>query len=838
MGQTSAPVLFQRMRDTTVTGVGPDGPSVIGVYIASSVVVEGSAINAFIRRVGGRHDQEVAVAWTWTSTGGSSDLTAPLAGTTVIPANVLTVALDMATVNRAGTQGERNVRVTLSAPVNCTILDTNGFAQVAVQDRSVAVPIVGAYATSAVTATEGDTLSAKIERVSGDNTVTVDVDWLWKSDGGNADFASGAVLSGRATLNSTTSLVPLSVVTATRSGTQGDRAVTLELSAIMGGAISTDDPSADFTLKDYVTNPVVGIYAKSTADVVEGGSAVFQFKRTGGGTAAVSCNFAFTSSLGSYDFDDGEAKTGTVSLGIGVNSVDLSIKTRDRSAEAQGSRDITCTITNPTVGTIGTATATRTLVDHIPPVDSGLPKYQPAASVADKGKWHMVGRSAAQVPGCKAYYSAGRAGWAAAVAASNYVAGDIIVLWDGTYVGDPIVYKKSGTSEPDGSKHCMVRSYNHGKAKINLRIDLRGIGYTWHEGLDFIYEDTGGHTSYATYLYPIMMDTSGTWVTNCRCNGVPAFIRISSLAGPPENIKICYNEMKAVVPGAWDGSDPGGKAVGFATIVAYPITKSQYIARDSDLAWNLATLDSPNAQNGRAWFNAQDSKPEAGHTPPIGVTRTFRVHHNHVRGDYAALTYIKRSVIVEYNYFEWTSTKSVTDDLTSRHGIIEATGSYNTGAVYRGNRLKGVSSSKKVLIEMNGSGSTVNGNVCERGIGKIMLFAGTEPGETPEHDACDYAQIVENFGFSEIVMGFLWGGKSAGTENVAGRNGWPDNVRIYPGDSGWNPTVTRRVGADGRQCPRGNYEVMTDAYAPGDGVKITAITEAELTPYVGCDPMD
>ena len=166
------------------------------------------------------------------------------------------------------------------------------------------------------------------------------------------------------------------------------------------------------------------------------------------------------------------------------------------------------------------------------------------------------------------------------------------------------------------------------------------------------------------------------------------------------------------------------------------------------------------------------------------------------------MIYCKRNFVMAYNYLEWKSARG-TDDMTFRHGLIPTNPAYDTGGMFIGNRLR---DPNNVTINLNGSGIVMNGNIVEGGgVGLIMLSAGII--NTPLHDAAEHAQLIENHNFTYVEVGQHGTGDTIGNETsdpTTGRNGWPKNIRIYKGDSDWNPLDPGRPG-------------WSDRYVDGDG---------------------
>ena len=115
---------------------------VLAVHDLADSATEGDAIVFEVRRTG-IPGGTCSATWVAASDGGSADLTGTVTGTVTLDPGELARQVTVRTVYRTGTQGDREVRITLSAPGGCTIDSARGAASTTLRDRSV---VISAYA--------------------------------------------------------------------------------------------------------------------------------------------------------------------------------------------------------------------------------------------------------------------------------------------------------------------------------------------------------------------------------------------------------------------------------------------------------------------------------------------------------------------------------------------------------------------------------------------------------------------------------------------------------------------------------------------------------------------
>ena len=140
-------------------------------------------------------------------------------------------------------------------------------------------------------------------------------------------------------------------------------------------------------------------------------------------------------------------------------------------------------------------------------------------------------------------------------------------------------------------------------------------------------------------------------------------------------------------------------------------------------------------------------------------------------------------------------------------------------------------------LELHGAGATMNGcrvvNIGSRTV-TINLLAGhwKLPDHNNQHEAADFATIVDCNGFPKIIVGVISSDPNYQIEGSWGA--WPNGVRIYRGDDGWNPTLEygTKASASPSTCP--NVAVNTTGL--GGYSKVTPVTLAQVSgTNAGCD---
>lgn len=124
--QTSAPVLFQRMRPEGV--VSPSDPPLIGIFSTATQVQEGATAVLNIQRLSGARGVEVTIDYRWSSQLGDADFAANPAGTIVLPAGQTSVDVAIQTAVRSGVQNTRQIGCTLNSLDNGFIDPGHAFA--------------------------------------------------------------------------------------------------------------------------------------------------------------------------------------------------------------------------------------------------------------------------------------------------------------------------------------------------------------------------------------------------------------------------------------------------------------------------------------------------------------------------------------------------------------------------------------------------------------------------------------------------------------------------------------------------------------------------------------
>ena len=830
-------VTMQRMRaaKTTDSGATP----VIGIQTITSSILEQDTARAQIIRLSGMFGQACSVKVTWTSSGGDVDLLPPLSTVYIIPAFEPTLEVAIGTATRAGNQGTRTLQATLSEPVDCLIDPTHQTAGQFLFDRDdpLPPPVINATQLSP-SETEGALIRFAAARGGGTDSIECSFRYTFSSTGGAADF-SGAV-TGIATIPAGVTSVDLIAQTVNRSGAQGTRTITVALSEPVDCLIGT--ASATMSLVDYVPPTVlIGAY-RDQASAKEGETFGVTVKRTGSSAAAISANYAWTSSGTLANDLAGPTYTGVVTIPVGETEVRKTIASLPQSGN-QGDRTITFTLSSPTGGTLETGHIAQnmTLQDYTAPASTS-PKYLPPATLNDRSKWHCVGFTPSGAAP-KAVYGAGRAGLLAAVTATNWVPGDVIRLDDGDYNGAKITITRSGTASADGRNHLMITSRNHRRATINFQLDIQGE-YVWLSGLSLPFSDSSvwdmssGADNWTKMSQSVIVRKKGAWITNCNIPA-PTSVYYYCNNGDLSNLRLNYNDMFSTLP---------ANVPNCTLIMFYMVFKNHNAPADTEIAYNDITMSikgtgSSGDDKARTVINMQRDKPQ---NKDLAVRKDFRVHHNRFVGYFRYFIYTKRNVYVGFNVFENKSDMGTNIYVAQRHGILTPMlssdptyGQYGIGGQYEGNLFK---CNKKWSMEINGHGNTINNNKKTGTADMVVcLKAGSlppldEPNNLGEYDATDYARVIENEGFDSVIVGEIT--DNAKDHMALDRGGWPNNVQIYKGDSNWNPAITKGVDVNGARPPDGAWAVNPGGLSyPSGYVKVTPVVEADLAPMLGCDPI-
>jgi chitinase len=828
---SSAPLKLQRMRPAPV-GSGPSPAPlfpVVGVTSDNSAIVEGSVITFRIKRVAGPSYLIFAVHWAMT--GDALDMTGIIAGDVNFAAEDMEKVITVTTVLRPGAQGDRGVTLSLSAPTGGATLDpARTSASVLISDDSgapPASPIVGVDPVLS-SATEGTIVQFTARRTR-DNvgSTAFTVGWAATSDGGSADITG--TVSGTLSFAANEMSKVVNIQTVNRTGLQGDRALRLTLSSPSGATLDPTKTVGITTLKDFttpVTTPIVGV-AADTPTVFEGNTAGFTVSRNGGSlTTPFTVHWVVVSSLHPNDFDDGVVTSGDLSFASGDLTKPLSFKTRARTAELQGDRQLTVTLSAPVNADLDPARTSASMMLKDTIISPGLPKYQPTVP---NSKIHWVGAGAPA--GVKKVYTGDYTGLKNAMSDPSYMPGDKIKIANGVYSGADITLGRSGIAAADGSTFLMIEAVNHLKVTLDFRI-IQAADYWWFSGCKLPkaapYRTTGFSWD-GTDIGTFSLRAKGLWVTNCRFTSWCIWSLHAGLydVNKVSNLRFCYNDMPADVP---------AEAYSLGLMYITKLDKADNIPDDVEIAYNKGSILTNPGRGGdagsRFFLQIQPSKPSPS-TPVNATRRAFNVHHNWVRGYLHYITYTKRQTQISYNVFRCLGTYYPDGGSIQRHGNINGTPAYDTGSLMEGN-LYIHEGNKPIQIQLNGYGSICNGNkAVTAGATSIQLSMGTmpAPSKSGEHDAASYSKVIDCVGFDKVIVGDV----SDPTDTFAPeRGGYCDKIRIGKGGNGWDPTVTNGGNcAGGEHCTSANWTVVSGN--DGEAV-ITTVDEAALLLVCGCDP--
>jgi hypothetical protein len=415
--------------------------------------------------------------------------------------------------------------------------------------------------------------------------------------------------------------------------------------------------------------------------------------------------------------------------------------------------------------------------------DSGTPKYPPTFS-ASKQRWIGGGGPSGSIA-----HGAGRNGLLDALSVVN--AGEEIVLGNETYTGDYTLIR-AGTA----TQKIVIRSRSHLQSIMSGRFfvgsTLTNAQHTWLSGIRFTYQrnDDAG----ADEFYPIVIDSSNSWVTNCWFSAVWSGIRYVFRTGLT-GCKLTYCTFES----GWPQSNKHNTMV-----MLHSIPNSSPPPSNFEWAYNYL-LDnvslSAGGGNERHAFSVQPSQPASASSHG---DRSFNIHHNFTRGNFARHMYSKRHCTMAYNVADGYGS----GQFGFRHGYWTPT--KGNGGLIEGNLVIGL------YMILNGSGAVVRGNRQQSSGNDLKLFAGSTV--FPENNAASNTIICDHVG--EIIVG-----ESAG-QTVTGNGGKVTGIDIYRGNQ--TPNITRDpAGADANA-----YQIINGF---GSQPVIVPITIAKLAGVAGCD---
>ena len=588
-------------------------------------------------------------------------------------------------------------------------------------------------------------------------------------------------------------------------------------------------------IKHQRMRPVASVSEPSDPDVVcglfpitenalEGDTVECEVRRIGGSASTqFTVTYQWESTSGSADFADPSQVNGSAVIIGGDTEERLAIRTQVRTGE-QGVRQIKCTLLSTTSGTIDNRyTQIQLNLDDVD--DEGVPeiplpaqpKLMPAVAAA---KQRCVGWTG---PAGATNYPGTNAGLASALNAAN--PGDKVIIGDVTISGAAVGIGRNGTASATGANHIMICARNHLKAILDCQLDVDGE-YVWVSGIKFTYSGTyGAGTGYTKANSSVLVRRKGFWATNNWCTSEAFAFFIYNATKVISNLRISYNDILCSVKAASENM-----AI-FAIDGTWPATVG--LPADSDIAYNLVhQVTLPGAAGGDAASRSAFTADMLWPVPAVAVQTTFRVWRNHFDGYYRNEIFSTRHFTLAYNYFKWAA-GPVNNICVFRSGLRSGT-TWDIGGVIVGNLFDAEDAKDGTIVfNVNGFGATLRCNKVINGAGSINLRAGQSappPAVDEPSDGSSYASLIENFGFVVTV------GQFHGNNLVdATRGGFPTNVRIYQGDSGWNPTVTLGADKNGAATPASSYTVVT-GYGPYN--KVNPVTESNILTNAGCDDPD
>ena len=289
--------------------------------------------------------------------------------------------------------------LTISNPTQGTIGTGTATGTVTNDDS----PPVGSFSLAGdSSALEGaGTITFTVNRTGG-STGAADVSYAVTASGTHAanaaDFTGGVLPAGTVSFADGETSKTITIPVANDHDQEFDETFTVTLSnptngASLGatttaiGTIQNDDNAGSFSL------------AGNQSGSESAGAMTFTVNRTGGSDGAVTLNYAVTGSgahpANAADFG-GTLPSGTVMFADGETSKTITI-TPSNDSTYESDETFTLTISNPTFGTIGTATATGTITND-EPVPPSLTISDPSVIEGDAGTVTLVYTVTASFP--------------------------------------------------------------------------------------------------------------------------------------------------------------------------------------------------------------------------------------------------------------------------------------------------------------------------------------------------------------------------------------------------------------------------------------------------------
>jgi len=258
-------------------------------------------------------------------------------------------------------------------------------------------------AAAAASQPEGATFTFNLTR-TGDLSGASTVAYAVSGAANGADFSGGALPSGTVNFAANAASASISISTVNDSTFEPDESFTVTLSSPSNATLATATANATIANNDAAPPPAISI-AITAPSKAEGSSFAFTVTRAGDLSGSSSVSYAVSGAANAADFFNGVSPSGTVAFAANAGSATIVISTSN-DVTVEPDENFIVALSNPTNATLGTKTATATIVNN----DGGAPNpvkivVLGASSAAGKNIWKLFpGTTAADEPAYAAQY--------------------------------------------------------------------------------------------------------------------------------------------------------------------------------------------------------------------------------------------------------------------------------------------------------------------------------------------------------------------------------------------------------------------------------------------------
>ena len=274
-----------------------------------------------------------------------------------------------------------------SAPAG-TLLQLEEVGGRIVNDDVLPPPEVSIADHSQAEGNEGTTDFTFTVSRTGDTTDEVTVDWAISLSGeaDSGDFPLSQTANGQVTIPANETSTDLTLQVQGDALVEGNETFTVTLSNPTVGTLGQATATGTIENDDVLPPPEVSIADHSQAEGNEGTTDfTFTVSRTGDTTDEVTVDWAISLSgeANSGDFPLSQTANGQVTIPANETSTDLTLGVLG-DALVEGNETFTVTLSNPTLGTLGQATATGTIEnDDAAPPQGPVVTIEPVGSVIE-----------------------------------------------------------------------------------------------------------------------------------------------------------------------------------------------------------------------------------------------------------------------------------------------------------------------------------------------------------------------------------------------------------------------------------------------------------------------